>query len=130
MIVLDASAAVELVLWTRLGRQVAARLDLRSVHAPHLIDIEVVQVLRRLVRNVVLQTQRAQEALDDFLALDLNRYPHDLMVARIWSLRDNLTAYEAAYVALAEALSATLVTTDARIARASGHRARVEVISV
>lgn len=69
-----------------------------------------------------------KEALEDLLDLSLTRYPHDVMLGRIWQLRDNLTAYDAAYVALAEALDASLVTCDSTLRSASGHEARIEVI--
>jgi len=130
LIVLDASAAVDLVLNTRLGRKVADRIKSPeiSIHVPHLIDLEVIQVLRRYVGLKAISKDRGKKALDDFSSLDMERYPHDTMLPRIWDLRNNLTAYDAAYVTLAEILGATLITCDARIAKASGHRATVFVI--
>lgn len=98
-----------------------------SLHAPHLVDLEVAQVLRRYVIRGEIDPQRAQQALDDHLALPLERYSHDVLVSRVWQLRQNLTAYDAAYVALAELLGATLLTRDGRIRRAPGHHADVEV---
>jgi predicted nucleic acid-binding protein len=132
VIVLDASAAIELLLRTPAGQAVAKRIAVRdtSVHVPHLLDLEVAQVLRRYCSQKVLSAERAQLALDDLRALQLTRYAHEPMLVRIWALRDNLTAYDAAYVALAESLEAPLVTLDTRAAHASGHRAVVEVIRV
>jgi predicted nucleic acid-binding protein len=131
VIVLDASAAVELVLGTAIGRTVARRIApaRESVHAPHLIDLEVAQALRRGAASGQASGQRFREALDDFCALDLERYPHDILLPRIWELRANLSAYDAAYIALAEALSAPLVTCDAALHEAPGSRAEVEVLS-
>lgn len=129
MIVLDASAAIEWLLQTELGQRIEERLFApgEALHAPHLLDVEVVQVLRRFVAADRISADRGREALDDFLDLAVIRYPHDVLAARMWELRDNLTAYDACYVALAEALGAPLVTTDRRIADAPRHRARVEV---
>ena len=96
--------------------------------APHLIDLEVAQVLRRYTLSGDLGRSRAAEALQDFLDLPIERYPHDLFLTRIWQMRHNVTAYDAVYIALAEALDAVLLTTDARLAAASGHDAQVEVV--
>lgn len=93
-----------------------------------MLDLEVAQALRRYVKAEVLERGRRVVALEGLQALDVERYPHDLYLPRIWALRGNLTAYEAAYVALAEALDAPLLTRDGRLARAPGHRARVELI--
>jgi predicted nucleic acid-binding protein len=99
-----------------------------SLHAPHLLDVEVAQVLRRYAARGELTAARGVEALADLAAFPLTRYPHDLLLARIWALRENLTAYDAAYVALAEALRAPLVTRDERLASAPGHRATIELV--
>jgi predicted nucleic acid-binding protein len=130
VIVLDASAAVELLLLTPIGSRVQEKIlaDRESVHAPHLLDLEVVQVIRRLVATDVISVDRAKEALDDLLELSFIRHPHLPWLPRIWELRNNLTAYDAAYVALAEALEAPLLTCDRKIARATNHRARIEFI--
>lgn len=132
MIVLDASAAVHLVLNSSVGQRVAERIaePSQSLHAPHLVDLEVAQVLRRYVHLTEISVQRAQIALQDFIDLDVQRYDHHSFLDRIWQLRDNLTAYDAAYVALAEVLDAVLLTTDARLAGAPGDRVRIEVVSV
>jgi len=131
MIVLDASAAIEWLLQTPAGARVEARIfsDRRlSLHAPHLIDVEVAQVLRRFAAADVITASRALEALEDLTDLALTRYPHDLLLRRMWDLRGNVTTYDAAYVALAEALAAPLITCDGKLASAAGHRARVEVL--
>jgi len=99
-----------------------------SLHAPHLLDLEVLHVLRRFERRGILHPSRAAEAVEDLLDLPLTRYPHDTLAFRIWELRGALTAYDAAYVALAEALGAPLLTRDAALASARGHRARVELV--
>jgi predicted nucleic acid-binding protein len=93
-----------------------------------LIDIEVAQVLRRYALTGQIAVERCQEALADMADLPLTRYPHDFLFPRIWELRDNLTAYDAAYVALAEALDSPLLTRDQRIASASGCHAHIELV--
>jgi len=130
VIVLDASAAIEWLLLTPAGQRIDARLAEQdeTLHAPHLIDVEVAQVLRRFVMAGSITANRGREALQDLVDLPLTRYPHDMLLARAWALRSNLTAYDATYVALAEALDATLLTCDAKIAAAPGHAARVDVV--
>ena len=130
MIVVDASALLEFLLQTSLGARVEARLfrDQDELHAPHLLDVEVVQGLRRLVRTGEVASARAAEAIADLTDLDLHRHAHVDLMARAWKLRDNLSAYDAMYVALAEAIEATIVTCDGPLARAPGHHARIEVI--
>ncbi len=131
MIVIDASALVELLVGgTPRAAKLAARIarPLESLHAPHLIDLEIVSVLRGLEARKLVSPQTAAQAIADLLALDLVRYPHDPLVPRAWQLRGNLTAYDAAYIALAEILAAPLVTCDAKLAAASGNRARVELV--
>ncbi|MGH9361660.1 MAG: type II toxin-antitoxin system VapC family toxin [Thermoanaerobaculia bacterium] len=130
MIVVDASALLEFLLRTARGARLAERLRApdSSTHVPHLLDLEAAQVLRRYVRRGEIHSERAWQALDILRDLPLLRYPHDPLLPRIWELRENLTAYDAAYVALAEALDATLLTGDERILRAPGHAARVELV--
>ena len=130
MIVIDASALLEALLQTPAAVAVEERL-LREgfpLHAPHLIDLEVTQVLRRYEATGRVAAARCQDALDDLQDFSLRRYQHDVLLARVWELRQNLTAYDAAYVALAEALDATLLTRDRRLAAAPGHYARVELV--
>ena len=130
MIVLHASAAVDWLLHTPAGLGIEKRIYSRneSLHAPHLIDVEVAQVLRRLVREGTVSADRAGQAIQDLFDLRLTRYPHFVLLPRIWQLRNNLSAYDAAYVALAEALNATLVTRDAGMKSAPGHTASIELL--
>ena len=130
MIVLDASAAIEWLLQTPAGIKLDRRIfsPSESLHAPHLLDVEVAQVLRNFVRDKAITAQRGQEALEDLGDLPLRRYPHDFLIPRIWELRATLTAYDAAYVALAELLDAALLTCDGKIASAPGHHAKVAVV--
>jgi predicted nucleic acid-binding protein len=130
VIVLDASAAVELLLGTSAGEAVGRRVrpQTESLHAPHLIDVEVAQVLRRYVTKGSLGDRRARAMLRDYEDLDVRRYPHDVLLPRVWQLRRNVTAYDAVYLVLAEVLSAPLLTCDAKLAAVPGHRARVELV--
>jgi predicted nucleic acid-binding protein len=130
VIVIDASAALETLLRTPAARAVDARLfdPGETLHAPHLVDVEVAQVLRRYAAVGAIDPERCRAALLDWADFPLSRYPHDILLPRIWELRGQLTAYDAAYVALAEALDAPLVTRDRRVAAASGHHARVELV--
>lgn len=130
MIVLDASALLELLLGTARGRKVARRIadPTLGLHAPQLADIEVAQALRRYVREGAIEPTVAEFALQGLSTLDVERHAHEPFLQRIWALRQNLTAYDAAYVALAEVLDAPLVTCDGRLARAPGLAARVEVL--
>jgi len=98
-----------------------------DLHAPHLIDTEVLHALRRMTMNDTISTERATDARSDFDELTLVRYPHQPLSGRIWALRHNLTAYDATFVALAETLDAPLITCDARLASAPGHTAHVEL---
>jgi len=98
-----------------------------ALHAPHVLDLEVTQVLRRLALRGVIPVRRADEAVRDFLDLRLTRYPHLVLLPRIWQLRHNLSAFDAAYIVLAEKLGAALVTWDGRLASASGHAAAIEL---
>jgi predicted nucleic acid-binding protein len=130
VIVVDASALLEFLLQTATGRRVEERLfrGEDELHAPHLLDVEVVQGLRRLVRIGEVSSDRADGAIADLADLDLHRHPHLDFLSRAWKLRENVTAYDAMYVALAEALDAPIVTCDTPLAKAPGHRARIEVI--
>jgi predicted nucleic acid-binding protein len=129
MIVLDASAAVDWLLRTAAGQRIEHRIYARqeTLHTVSLLDVEFAQVLRRLVRQGSLTPKRAGEAIEDIAALRITRYAPVLLLQRIWRLRQNLSAYDAAYVALAEKLQAPLITRDQRMAAAPGHTALVEV---
>jgi predicted nucleic acid-binding protein len=130
VIVVDASALLEALFRTPAGRAVETRLfePGQTLHAPHLLDVEVAQVVRRYAMAGEIDSARGQAALEDLADLPLRRYPHDVLLPRIWDLRGNLTAYDATYVALAEALDAPLLTRDRRLAAAPGHRARIELV--
>ena len=127
---LDASAAVELLLGTPLGDEVAVRLaaDGGPAHAPHLFDVEVMSAVRRGVTRGIVGATRGGEAIEDLADLAVVRHPHRPLLPRMWTLRDRLSPYDAAYVALAEQLGAPLLTRDARLARAGGHGAAIELI--
>ncbi len=129
MIVLDASAAVDWLLQTSAGQNIEKRIysHKETLHAPHLLDLEVAQVLRRLTFQGVVSARRADEAVRDLMDLRVTRYPHLVLLPRVWQLRHNFSAYDAAYLVLAEKLGAALVTRDARLASASGHAASVEL---
>jgi predicted nucleic acid-binding protein len=130
VIVVDASALLEALLQTPAAAAIEARLfdDELPLHAPHLIDLEITQVLRRYAAIGQVDAARCQDALDDLQDYSLRRYQHDVLLPRVWELRHNLTAYDATYVALAEALDAPLLTRDRRLAAAPGHHARVELV--
>lgn len=130
MIVVDASALLEVLLRTAAAAAVEDRLFVpgQTLHAPHLLDIEVAQVIRRYAASGEIGAERGRLALADLADLSLRRYPHDFFLPRIWELRNNLTAYDAAYVALAEALDSPLLTRDRRLAAAAGHRAQIELV--
>jgi predicted nucleic acid-binding protein len=131
VIVLDASAAVELLLGTSAAERIGNRIRLpaESLHAPHLIDVEVAHVLRRYVASGALGDRRARTMLRDYEDLSMRRYSHDALLPRVWQLRRNVTAYDAVYLVLAEVLSAPLLTCDARLAAVPGHRAQVELVT-
>ena len=120
MIVLDSSAAVDyLVGHRRQAEWVRALLvENDDIHVPHVLDVEVVGAIARLARTGAISVALAEEALFDLSHLDVSRYPHLLLLPRMWALRENVTAHDAAFVALAETLEAPLVTTDQRLAKA------------
>jgi len=130
LIVLDASAAIDWLLHTAAGIKVDQRIYSRSesVHVPHVLDLEVAQVLRRFVRDGSLSSGRADAALQDLMDVRFTRYPHWQLLPRIWQLRHNLTAYDGAYLALAELLNAPLITRDRKVSSAPGHHAQVELL--
>jgi predicted nucleic acid-binding protein len=128
--VIDASAVLELLLLTSKAAQLEALVLIpgEQLHAPHLLDVEVTQTLRRLVLAKELSARRAEQALDDYSQLVIERHAHRDLIQRAWQLKDSLTAYDAVYVALAEALDAVLLTCDGRMARSHGHRARIQLV--
>jgi predicted nucleic acid-binding protein len=130
MIVVDASAVLESLLRTPAAKAVEGRLfdTGQTLHAPHLLDVEVAQVIRRYAASGEIESERGRAALADLADFPLNRYPHDFLLPRVWDLRNNLSAYDAVYISLAEALDAPLLTRDRRLASAPGHRALVELV--
>jgi predicted nucleic acid-binding protein len=130
VIVVDASALLETLLRRSAAQAIEDRLLDKShtLHAPHLLDVEIAQALRRHVAVGDITEQRGREALIDLAGFPIRRYPHGFLLPRIWDLRENITAYDATYVALAELLGATLVTRDRRLAAAPGHQAAIEVV--
>jgi predicted nucleic acid-binding protein len=129
VIVVDASAVTELLLQTELGRRVERRLyGDEDLHAPHLLDVEVLSALRRLVQAGEMLPQRAEEAIEDLNSIRLIRHGHLDLATRAWELRQNVTTYDAMYIALAESLDATVVTCDRPFGARPGHSARIKVI--
>lgn len=129
MIVTDASAILELLMGGRRGEAVESRLLAQNdrLQAPALLDAEVVQVLRRLLAAGLMGEPRCRASLEILGSMPIRRHLLTPLLPRIWALRANLTAYDASYVALAEALECPLLTFDTRIADAPGHTARVVV---
>jgi predicted nucleic acid-binding protein len=127
VIVVDASAIVDLVAHRRVDALPDRLRGSGGLHAPHLVDVEVTHALRRLVATRDLAADRASDARVDAASLRIVRYPHAALLDRAWELRDSLTVYDAVYVALAEALGAPLVTCDARLARTGLHEAEIEL---
>jgi predicted nucleic acid-binding protein len=129
MIVLDASVVVELLsngpLADAIKRGLAGRNDSQIV--PHLIDIEVVSAMRKLAAGRRIDSHRSEQFLEELEMLPIERYPHTPLLDRIWELRHNFTAYDAAYIALAEATNAVLYTTDKKLCE--GHRAQVVCVT-
>ncbi|SNS07250.1 Predicted nucleic acid-binding protein, contains PIN domain [Geodermatophilus saharensis] len=129
MIVVDCAAVVDVLTGVEGSDRLRARLAVEDLHAPALLDYEVVSALRHLVLRGSLSASRGAAALADFEDLALERWPAlGALRRRAWTLRENVSAYDAAYVALAEALQCPLLTRDARLARTPGHEVRVEVV--
>ena len=130
MIVVDASVMVEVLLFTPESSRAFRRIfsDGESLHAPYLLDIEVAHALRRYSLWKEIEPQRGRDALDNLRALMLTRHSHTALLPRIWELRHNVTAYDGAYLALAEMLAAPLLTCDRALASSSDHRAEVELV--
>ena len=127
---MDSSAVLEVLLRSQTGLEIEKRIfsPQETLYAPHLLDLEVAQVLRRYCASGEMDAERGREAVRDLADIPINRYPHDVFLPRIWELRPNMTAYDAAYVALAETLPAPLLTRDTRLASAPGHAAIIELI--
>jgi predicted nucleic acid-binding protein len=130
VLVLDTSAVLEALVAVDPPPGLIERLvDDGDLHGPHLIDTEILHVLRRMTISGELSNERAEDARSDFAELAIVRYPHEPLNDRVWELRHNVTAYDATFVALAEMLAVPLITCDARLASASGSRARIELYS-
>lgn len=131
MLVLDTSAILDAIAAEQPAPGLLARLSADGdFHAPHLIDIEILHALRGMVMREEITAERAADARTDFADTVLLRYPHEPLSDRIWRLRHNLTAYDAAFVALAETLEAPLITCDGRLASSSGHDAEIELFEI
>lgn len=128
MIVVDASLVVDVLISPDCDHLIEYVFSIRDLVAPHVVDIEVLNSLRHSWIRRLLSDERLSEALADFAELRIERYSHELLRQRMWALRANVTAADAAYVALAELLDAPLITRDARLFRSSGHTARIEFI--
>jgi len=130
VIVVDASGLLEALLRTPAAAAVERRLfePGQSLHAPHLLDVEAAQVVCRYAANGAIEPERGRTALVDLADFPIRRYPHGFLLSRVWQLRNNLTAYDAVYVALAETLNAVLLTCDGRLARAAGTTAHTELV--
>jgi predicted nucleic acid-binding protein len=129
LIVVDSSAVIEVLLRSQVGIKVEEEIfsPFENLCAPHLIDLEIVQVLRRYCNSGDMSPERAQNAIEDFEDMPITRYPHDIFLHRIWELRSNITAYDASYIALAEALPAPLITCDKRLASTPLHKVNIRL---
>jgi predicted nucleic acid-binding protein len=128
MLVVDTSAVLEALAARDPAPGLIERLaEDGDLHGPHLIDTELLHALRRMNIKHEISNERAEDARSDFAELALVRYPHQPFNDRVWELRHNLTAYDATFIALAELLSAPLITCDARLAPTPGHNAQVEL---
>jgi predicted nucleic acid-binding protein len=129
VIVVDASALLEVLLRTPRGPTIEARLfgSVQSLHAPHLLDVEIAQVIRRFELAREIAAERAATALGDFINLPIRRHEHGLLLPKVWTMRANFSAYDAVYVALADVLGATFVTHDRRLATAARRYVEVEL---
>ena len=126
---LDASAAFELLLQTSTGEMISGQIiGVGEVHAPHLLDIELASSLRRGVALGRVSGERARQALDDLRVMRVRRYWHMPLLARIWDFRNNFSAYDACYLALTEALDATLLTCDKAMASARLRHGQIELV--
>ncbi|HEY4113132.1 MAG TPA: type II toxin-antitoxin system VapC family toxin [Rhizomicrobium sp.] len=131
MAVMDASVALEMLLRTSLGLEALDWIvrNAEPMDAPHLIDLEVMYALRRLLHKRELTEEEAKFAVENLAQLQINRHGHILLLPRIWNLRESVAAYDASYVALAESLDTPLFTCDAKLSRSQGHRAKIVLLS-
>jgi predicted nucleic acid-binding protein len=130
LIVVDASALVELLLRTPAAGSIQTRLfeKLEELHAPQLIDIEVIQVFRRYSLAGEVDAERSRSLLADLVDFPMQRHSHEPLLPRVWELRHNLSAYDAVYLALAEALDAALLTGDGRLVTAARRHSWVKIL--
>jgi predicted nucleic acid-binding protein len=128
LLILDASLALEIFVKTPLGMRHTERVLAEELYAPHLIDVEFLQALRRLSHSGRLSNEAAGLALDRLRNWPIERYQHTGFIGRIWELRNSVSAYDAVYVALAEALGVQLATCDAKLSRSHGHRADIVLL--
>jgi predicted nucleic acid-binding protein len=131
VIVVDASVLLEVLLRSPAGRLMEGRLftePQQTLHAPHLVDAEVAQALRRYAALGNIDAERGRAAIADLVDFPVRRYPHEFLLTRVWEMRSNITVYDGLYVVLAEALDATLLTRDRRLAAAATHHAHVELV--
>jgi predicted nucleic acid-binding protein len=128
VLVVDTSAVLEALVAVDPAPGLTERLaDDGDLHGPHLIDTELLAALRRMTISDQISNERAEDTRSDFAELALVRYRHEPLSDRVWELRHNVTAYDATFIALAETLSAPLITCDARLASAPGHSAQIEL---
>jgi predicted nucleic acid-binding protein len=130
VIVVDASALIEVLLRTSSAQAIEQRLfsSRQAIHAPQLIDVEVAQVVRRYAMVGQIDSDRGRAVLDDLMVFPMWRHSHDVLLPRVWELRNNLSAYDAVYLALAEALDAPLLTHDQRLATATRRHSWVQIL--
>jgi predicted nucleic acid-binding protein len=129
VIVVDSSVILEVLLRTKSSQTIEKKIFSRgqTLHAPHLIDIEIAQVIRRYTSAGEITPERGSQAIEDLMDFRISRYSHDILLPRIWDLRKNMTAYDAAYVALAEIMDSPLLTRDAKLARSPGSNAKIQL---
>jgi len=130
VIVVDSSVILEVLLRTKSAQAIEKKIFSKgqTLHAPHLIDLEIAQVIRRYTFAGEITPERGSQAIEDLIDFRISRYSHDILLPRIWDLRSNMTAYDAAYVTLAEVLNVPLLTRDAKLARSLGSRAKIQLI--
>jgi predicted nucleic acid-binding protein len=130
VIVVDASVILEILLRTKSAPAIEKKIFSKgqTLHAPHLIDVEIAQVIRRYASAGELTPERGSQAIEDLIDFRISRYSLEILLPRIWELRTNMTAYDAAYVALAEVLNAPFLTRDAKLTRSAGSTAKIQLV--